>query len=405
MKAATFSIVLLALMRCALAAGSDDQQTHEWIKRTEKELSDANDPAELMYSMAANYAAQGQKDEAIIWLRQAVKCKEGFDPSGDNYFESLANEPEFQRLVEDIHRVQTPVHQSALAFSIAEKDLIPEGIAYDPKGKAFYLGSLYKRKIIKVTLDGQVSDFKKPREDGLWQVLGMKADGHGGLWACSAAESEDAALKGSSAVFHFDLASGKLIKKYVLAAGRQQHLFNDLVLNARGDVFLTDSKDGKVFWISRARDALEEFVDLDVSYPNGIALSANENILYVAHVNGGISMIDVRSKKARILPRPPHSTLAGVDGLYSYKDSLIAIQNGIGNPRVSRFYLNSTGDRVERVETIEYRNPEFDIPTTGTFVGDTFYYIATSQLEKLDDNGNVKAGTELKPVLIMKVPL
>ena len=316
-----------------------------------------------------------------------------------------ANEPEFQHLVEDIHRVQTPVHQSTLAFSIAEKDLIPEGIAYDPKGKAFYIGSLYKRKIIKVTLDGQVSDFKKPREDGLWQVLGMKADGHGGLWACSAAESEGAALKGSSVVFHFDLASGKLIKKYVLAAGRQQHLFNDLVLNARGDVFLTDSKDGKVFWISRARDALEEFVDLDVSYPNGIALSANENILYVAHVNGGISMIDVRSKKARILPRPPHSTLAGVDGLYSYKDSLIAIQNGIGNPRVSRFYLNSTGDRVERVETIEYRNPAFDIPTTGTFVGDTFYYIATSQLEKLDDNGNVKAGAELKPVLIMKVPL
>ena len=161
----------------------------------------------------------------------------------------------------------------------------------------------------------------------------------------------------------------------------------------------------KSFWISRASDALEEFVDLNVSYPNGIALSVNENILYVAHVNGGISMIDVRSKKARILPRPAHSTLAGVDGLYSYKDSLIAIQNGIGNPRVSRFYLNSTGDRVEKVETIEYRNPEFDIPTTGTFAGDTFYYIATSQLEKLDDNGNVKAGAELKPVLIMKTPL
>ena len=61
MKAATFSIVLLALMRCALAAESNNQQTHEWIKRTEKELSDASDPAELMYSMAANYAAQGQK--------------------------------------------------------------------------------------------------------------------------------------------------------------------------------------------------------------------------------------------------------------------------------------------------------------------------------------------------------
>ena len=149
MKAATFSIVLLALMRCALAAESDDHQTHKQIERTEKELSDANDPAELMYSIAANYAAQGRKDEAIVWLRRAVNCKEGFDPSDDNYFESVTNEPEFQHLVEDIHRVQTPVHRSTLAFSIAEKDLIPEGITYDPKGKAFYLGSLYKEKSSK----------------------------------------------------------------------------------------------------------------------------------------------------------------------------------------------------------------------------------------------------------------
>ena len=130
-------------------------------------------------------------------------------------------------------------------------------------------------------------------------------------------------------------------------------------------MFFSPTAKMESLWISRARDALEEFVDLDVSYPNGIALSVNENILYVAHVNGGISMIDVRPRRraschGRPTPRWPASM-----GSIRTKTVLIAIQNGIGNPRVNRLYLNSTGDRVERVETIEYRNPAFDIPTTG----------------------------------------
>jgi SMP-30/Gluconolactonase/LRE-like region len=385
---------------------SEADQARASIKRIAKLLPSATDPAELMYMTAARYAALGEKPEALAWLRKVSELHEGFDPSGDDELKSLSGEPEFQRLVGEIHRALPPKHRSEVAFSIPEKDLIPEGIAYDPKEKAFYLGSLYKRKIVKVTSDGHASDFKRPREDGLWEVLGMKVDPHGGLWANSAAEFEDPAVTGSSAVFHFDLASGKLIKKYEVDGKKQPHLFNDLVLNAQGDVFVTDSKAGKIYWIPHERDALEEFAPgLEFIYPNGIALSANEKILYVAHAVGGISLIDLSTKRARILPRPTHSTLAGVDGLYLYKNSLVAIQNGIGTPRVSHFFLNAAGDRVEKVESIEYRNSDFDVPTTGTFAADVFYYIANSQLEKLDDKGEIKPDVGLRPVLIMRSPL
>ncbi len=94
-------------------------------------------------------------------------------------FKSLASEPEFQRLVEEIHRARPPVHRSTVAFLLPETDLIPEGIAYDPSEKTFYLGSTYKRKIIKISPDGQATDFKRAGEDNLWEVLGMKVDGRG----------------------------------------------------------------------------------------------------------------------------------------------------------------------------------------------------------------------------------
>ena len=122
----------------------------------------------------------GQKDEAIIWLRQAIECKEGFDPSGDNYFESLDKRTGVSAPGRRYSSRPTGCSRSALAFSIAEKDLIPEGIAYDPKGNAFYLGTLQKKNRKSHLGWPGKPDFKKPREDGLWQVLGMKADGHGG---------------------------------------------------------------------------------------------------------------------------------------------------------------------------------------------------------------------------------
>lgn len=67
------------------------------------------------------------------------------------------------------------VTASETAF-LLEKDLIPENIAYDAKTRAFFVGSMYKAKIIRIGADGVVSDFVPSRRDGLLSVLGMKID-------------------------------------------------------------------------------------------------------------------------------------------------------------------------------------------------------------------------------------
>ena len=98
---------------------------------------------------------------------------------------------------------------------------MPESIAYDPVEEAFYIGSTRKGKIVKVDKEGKVKDFIRPRQDGLWMVVGMKVDARRRvLWVNSSGGGSLIGYKESDSmpagVFKFDLRSGKLINKFVL---------------------------------------------------------------------------------------------------------------------------------------------------------------------------------------------
>src|SRR6478736_4914990 len=71
-----------------------------------------------------------------------------------------------------------------IAFRLTEKDLIPEGITFDPTTKSFYVSSINKRKIVKVDEQGRVSDFIPSGQDEIGEVLGLKI-AKGKLWACN----------------------------------------------------------------------------------------------------------------------------------------------------------------------------------------------------------------------------
>jgi hypothetical protein len=51
-----------------------------------------------------------------------------------------------------IEKENPPTVRSATAFVVGERDLAPEGIAYDPVSHNFYMSSLSKHKIICVAV-------------------------------------------------------------------------------------------------------------------------------------------------------------------------------------------------------------------------------------------------------------
>jgi hypothetical protein len=103
------------------------------------------------------------------------------------------------------------VNNSSIAFTVAEKDLIPENIAYNPYDKSFYIGSTYHRKVIKVLPNGTTTDFVKEAQDGQWMVVGMKIDSaRQQLWFCSSVGDvmkgyKDGDFGTHTGIFRYDL--------------------------------------------------------------------------------------------------------------------------------------------------------------------------------------------------------
>src|SRR5262245_28904920 len=69
-----------------------------------------------------------------------------------------------------------PGNTPSIAFVLQDRELIPEGIAYDPSSRTFFVGSTYERKIVAVDADGRARDFTSEKQDGLWGLVGMKVD-------------------------------------------------------------------------------------------------------------------------------------------------------------------------------------------------------------------------------------
>jgi sugar lactone lactonase YvrE len=398
---AAVAFLLIAESASQGLPASDVHSREDWrairteVGRQEKLLHTASDKCTVMYAIARTWGYAGQYPEVMRWLKRAVDPDVGLDPSRDSLFQKLRDVPAFQALLQRVVAGTPSVSTSSAAFQIAEGDLLPENLAYDPARARFYLGSVYKNKVVQCDSAGACSVFVGSNQNGLGSVLGLKVDPRGGtLWVTSNGEQQ-------SGLFHYDLEAGRLRRKHVLEG---QHLFNDLAIDLNGNVFVTDTRAGAVYWIASGSDKLERYTTAAFPSANGIAVAPDGKQVYVAEFGDGISVIDTASRKSRPLGHPKDLCLGTIDGLYFYRDSLIAIQNGIMNPRVARFYLDSHRRTITGFDVLERRNPLFDSITTGVIAGDDFFYIANTQLDQIRD-GKVAADAVFKPIAILRIAL
>lgn len=368
-----------------------------------------NDPG-LLFQEARALARAGQTEQALASLERAVRLGGGVDAAEDPAFDDFSKSSRFAKIRKGIEELQKPVGSSEVAFRIGEEDLIPEGIAYDPVDDRFYLGSLYKRKIVSIDRTGDVKDFAT-RDSGLLSVVGIRIDARNRvLWANTMVDGPqmidyDSRLLGRTEVFKFDLKTGKLIKRYLLETCPSKCMFNDLSVNAVGDVYLTDIYQGAIYRITRESDRLELFVKPGtLLFPNGIAFSKDEKLLFTGDWDG-ISAISVADASVTKVDYPPHVATGGIDGLYVYGDRLISVQNGWKPMRIQEFTLSRSMKAIVSSKTLAANNTHLQIPTTGAIAGDWFYYIANSQIDSFDKDDKIFPPDKLKDVIILKVKL
>ncbi len=302
------------------------------------------------------------------------------------------------------------VANSALAFIIQEKDAHIESITYDPATKTFYLGSIHKRKIIQRTPDNQFRDFVPTGQDSLYAVLGVRVDANRRvLWACTTAlpQMQDYTTVDNNkvAVFAYDLSTKRLLKKYTLPPTGQLHVLGEPVVAANGDVYISDSGYPAIYRIKQGSDHLELFLSTNLRSLQGIAFSANEQFMFIADYATGIYRYNMATRQLTQLQKEANINDRGTDGLYVYKDQLVAIQNGVSPSRVVRFRLDKTQSRIQAMDVLEMRNPNFNEPTLGVVVGHQLYYVANSQWDNYTKEGLIFPLEKLAPILILVLSL
>src|SRR5688572_5898013 len=131
----------------------------------------------LHLAAAEALARAGKPAEAVPYLQRAARLggvgnqkrlEEAFAESGSVTGVAAA--------LEALKANGAPVARGRVAWALEEKDLIPESVAWDPAHDVFYVGSMYKRKIVKVDRGGRASDFVPQAGSGLLSVVGMKVD-------------------------------------------------------------------------------------------------------------------------------------------------------------------------------------------------------------------------------------
>jgi WD40 repeat protein len=306
------------------------------------------------------------------------------------------------------------LHAQEIAFTVAEKDLIPEGITHDPAMGDFFISSIFKDKIVKVS-KGKITDFITTGHEGFMGGVGLHIDAKRRiLWAVS---GNILGKKFRRGIHAFDLTTGKLLKKVTFPTDTAKNFFNDLVIADDGAVYVTDTFGHGVWKWGLDMESPDKkdvkpvklILDGKVEWPNGITISPDNEYLFVAAGNG-LKRINITTGHVESLSMPDGTvTSKGLDGIEFYNNSIVAVQNNHeknSDMKVVRYFLSENNDVIEKIDVIDTGNKYFDIPTTLVIVNDELFVLANSQLGNLDqENQKIRQPEKLTQTFILKYKL
>ena len=294
----------------------------------------------------------------------------------------------------------TAQHELQNAYTLKENPAIIEGMTYDPIGKNFYFGESTSKHILRYTSAGRSAGFIDAAKDGMTSVLGMSVNTkthH--LWICGAT---DTGTNKMMCMFQYDLSNGKLVSKLPDTSGKAK-LFNDVTITDDGSVFVTETYSRTLYTADPDNGVMTSYMEHDLLRDaNGIT-SCGDTI-YIS-TSRGIVRINTENKNITSIPLDEFM-IAGIDGLYYYRNSLIGIQNVFFPVNIIRYYLDNKNQKISKAEILASGHPSFVIPTTGAIVNNDFYFMSNNNIGTEDASAPNKVNMKkVKPVKIARLAL
>ena len=354
-----------------------------------------------LFNLALAHALNGDASSSLDTLDALLK--QGIDFGADEMgeFAALRDLPEWVAFQRGVGSLYEPVGRAEVALQLDIDRFIPEGIAFDADG-SIYLGSIFKGQLVRVGDGPQILSERQ----GHWSVFGMRFDDDGSLWFASSAVAQMDGVgddAGKAGLFRLDVATGEVTRSALLPQYEDEQVLGDLVVG-NDAVFTTDSLTGAVYRYDIEVDEFTTIVERgEFGSPQGLVLDTTGEYLYVADYIGGLYRVSL-DDGSRVRLRLPDSVIDyGIDGLYRYKDELIAIQNGFRPHRVVAFRLSDDGLGIQAARQLASNLGQFDEPTLGAIRGDNFYFVANSHWNRYDAENRLPDGLSGPIILIISL--
>ncbi len=327
----------------------------------------------LSYNLAAAFALNNKKDEAIAALKHHLGMNASKDYMNDDDFTSLRESESYKQIEAYVDSLNTRIERSKLSLTLPQNEDHFESITHDPADNSFYLGSVNTRSVLKFQ-KGAFVKYLSERND-LFAVMGLDIDKKRNvLWICSATLPQmndySDSLENLSSVFAIDLYTGNVLKKFMV----NNATLGDITSDGKGNAIASDSYRNKLYNFSLA--GYQVFMELPKEIINLQGLALNKKSLYVADYLTGLYEINLDDQLLTKLNNNGLYSDKGIDGLLYYKDNLIAFQNGTSPKRV--FALGLDKSKVTQVKTIDQSLAYKGEPTQGVIVNNELIFIANS---------------------------
>ncbi len=364
----------------------------------------------IQLEVAASHALRNDKTGGYNALMQLPQQGYGFAIEQDERLKNLHGTEVWDYLVEQFGNNRKSAGSGRVHATLPKQDLLIESLAWDPVGKSLLAGSVRTGKVSRVGADGKLVDFIVPdATNGLGGVFDVVVDPvRKFVWVASAhvphASHSDAARYGEAALVKFDLANGKFIRRFDIAAEGSPHIPSGMAVAADGALFVADTVQ-PVIWKIEGDNVRTVVRNPSLTGIRALALNDKGTVLYIADHELGVFGLDLASGNAFQLTGPPLLTMYAVDALSWHDGHLIAIQNGFPPARVMRFALDSTGRKIVNSQILDAGHPSFGIPGSGVVGGDAFYFIANSQKDRVDGSGKLVDAKALEGARIFRTAL
>lgn len=418
----------------ALTNGADSAAAARALFRQAREelsRSDSNSALRTLSLAAHAWPAQPAYANALLNLaarmRNPVHAKEALrvannmglalSSAQDRAARSLLRTPALAQLLAQQNALHTPMNNGQVFRRLNDSTLFPEGLAFDVRSNTTYVSSIYHRNIAVVSPNGEQHWLLPQTLPQVGALFGVAVDTvRNVIWASSAANAAMKSLpftanKSSShsenelaALVAFRISDGKLLRRIPIPLTVANSSPGDIALAQNGDVLMSDSQAGVLWWLRGTADSLVGIRHPLLRSPQGIVPSADGRVVWVADYSHGLLRIELASGQVeRVGDLPGHSTV-GIDGLVQHGKTFVAVQNGFSPSQVLQIALNAEGNRVVQ-QTVIDRSVAAPSPTGGAVINGEFIYIANSLWEMLDAAGTLDKKAALPRPLLLKLPL